>query len=114
MTIIREIDGKKYTFLLTARERITAYYEQQAAFDREDMETVINELDSDDLDDLGTSRAEALCRLDALAEKFREEMDRQYSVNISYTDIALNVLEDYFLPGKQTLSPGYISPLWET
>ncbi len=100
MTITREIDGKKYTFTLTKEERYSAYHEQQAAFDREDMEAVIEDLEAEELDELGIVPQEALSRLDALADKYREAMDLQYSVNIDYTDIAWNVLKNFFAPGK--------------
>lgn len=100
MTITREIDGKKYTFPLSVAERLAAYREQQEVFAREDMEAVIEDLEAEELEELGIVPQEALSHLDALADKYLKAQNTLYSTDIDYTAVAWNVLKDYFAPGK--------------
>lgn len=96
MTVTRNINGKEISVILTAEELTRAYYEQQQKFDMEDMETAIRELDDSDFAKLGTTRAEAISLLPALADDYREALDNQYSVLIDYADTVLETLSCYF------------------
>ena len=96
MVIKRIIDGREYSFTLTSKERTDAYYEQQAVFDREDVESVIDSLDAEELNEMGIVPQEALSKLDALAGKYREALDKRYSSCVSYSDTVMDVLYAFF------------------
>lgn len=72
MTIERIVNGKTYSFTLTAREMSDAYYEQQSVFDREDTENYMEQfLDYED----SITEEEARESLAEITQEYRKLMD---------------------------------------
>ena len=75
MTITRIIGGVPQEFTLSRQEMCDAFYEQQAIFDRQDVEDELNEFSDEDLDYFYGLNRETICSLvDDMAERMRTYM----------------------------------------
>lgn len=95
MKITREINGQAVEFELTFEEMVTAYYERQKVWDREDIEMLFDDYREDEgqfLVDYGVEFSEANDNLDIIAGLFRQNMD-EYEVD--YASARENALNDW-------------------
>ena len=76
MTITRGINGQEVTFKLTPQEMSAAFFEQQHAFDEEDIEWAIEDYTDDDcMEDYGVTLEEFRNLIPRIARRFRKYID---------------------------------------
>lgn len=96
MTIERVIDGNEYKIVLTPRELLSAYTEQQHEYDVTDIELYFDCFDDDDIMDFcGATRKDVEKLFDDMAYEMRRKIDKyEMSFEFARDEAIKDVIEE--------------------